>query len=416
MKKITSNIFVRGGVLLTVSSVVVNVSNYLFYVLTAKTIGPRGYGEIVTLFSYLTILSIPFSTIPSLLIRRLGYAGGVRLSVAKSFESWFLERLARWWFIIPLFFLVTFIIPPITNLRLSTSIILIFAVVVGVVASVYFSLLQGLRLFKESSILSVLTAFLKLSGVILVFFGLGSLNTIYVGIGISISIGVLYSYMVIKSLKVTSEKTTYTFKKGALSLITNRATLLTSASLLGITLIGNADITIVKRVFSDTQAGMYGAWSLFAKTIFYVLGPVNTLALIYFSAQETQRNQKKVMALTLIVLLIIGIGALFAYSTFTNHMIGIVLSKNFLDIAPVIPSAAIFGILYAGVNIMNTYFVAKKDNAQLVGFLTAPIYIGCLLLFGKTMGQVILINIFYASLLMGIFIFVFIRSNIKSYK
>ncbi len=381
--------------MLTISTVVVNVLNYFFHVLSARALGPDDYSEIVTLFSYLALFGIPFSTITPLLIRRLGYAGDSRIQVASAFESWFVSRIRHWWFLIPIAYSSVLLLPTLTNLKISTSIVLIFVITAGLISSVYFALLQGLQLFKESSIIAVITSFIKLGGVLFVFFGIGGLSIIYLGLGLSIVLGICYALLTIRKLKTFSKHTHYTFDKRAYMVLTDPSTIATTASLLGITLIGNADIAYIKRFFTDTDAGLYGAWSLFAKTILYVLSPISALSLVYFSAKETQHRQKIALIMTIGILFVSGVGAYIAYTLFSNDLIQVILSPKFISISPYLPKAALFGILYASVNILNNYFVAKKNKAQLIGIISSPLYIGALVLFGKTLDRVISINIIY---------------------
>ena len=399
--------------MLSVSTVIVNFFHYFFHVLSARAVGPVGYGEIVSVFSYLAIASIPFSTIPAMLIRRLGYAGKRRAEVARAIEIWALFKLKQWWLLAVVLFLLAFVIPSVTKLSLAASFILVFAVYFGLMNTVYMALLNGLQLFAEASIVAVISAGIKLSGAAIAFIGFAGLRGIYTGLGASILFGILYGRHILTHQKQHPKKT-YTFDRRLRSVLLETSTLLTSFSLLGIVFLGNVDIIYVKKFFPDDQAGIYGAWSLFAKTLFYFLGPINALTLIFFSAKETKKNQTKTMYAVLCLLVLTGISAWGLYTIFSRQLVAVILGKEFSVIAQLLPQAAIFGILYAACNIMNNYFVARKHKAQIVGFLAVPIYIVSLFFMGTSVQSIIQVNISYSAALAGAYIFIFLSSRYKT--
>lgn len=411
MNKLLNNVFIQGGIILTLSTVIVNVFNYIFHVLAARTLGPADYGEIVALFSYMAVLSIPFSTIPTLIIRRLGYAGIQRDKVAKAIDLWFSLRIRHWWLITLFFFSIMFVIPRITGLQFSTGVVLLFSVYFGLINSFYIAILTGLHFFKQVGISSMLTSFFKLVGVLAVFVGFGKLPTIYSWLGGSIILSILYAKSILHKIPKIEDKDAYVIDQRILKIIFSPATLLTSISLLGITLLGNLDIIIIKKIFLDSQVGMYGAWSLFAKTLFYILGPINALTLVVFSSEDKIRNQESAMGVIIGILTITGICAYIGFSYFGIYLVDIIFGNSFKTIVALLPKAALFGTFFSMSNILNNYFIARRHKAQVIGFIAAPIYVMLLLQFGTSIEAVIDVNIIYSSLLSAFYLLIYMYQS-----
>lgn len=405
--KLYNNKFVQGGILLTIVTFVTNLLSYLFYSLSAKAVGPVGYGEIITLISYLSILGIPMTIITTIIIRRLGFAGEHRDAVAVGFANWFVLKIKKWWFLIPLYFALVFVIPKFTNLYFSSSLTLLLMLFFGMIGTVYGAILQGAHLFVIFSLTAVITAVIKIAGVLLSLYGYGELEMIYAGLVFGLILGIIPAIIKINSLKSTISKTSYALNKKITTLVFTKSNLITLLSLVGISTLGNADIILAKKIFSSHDAGIYGAWSLFAKTVLYILGPVNALLLIFFSAKETTKDQKKIMGFLLISLLFFGIIMFVGYSTVSHLLVSVILSRRFVEIEPLMGQAAIFGITYATVTIINNYFIAKKSNLSLISIFALPFYVVALSTWGNNITSFININIIFTTSLTLIYFVAF---------
>ena len=69
IKRIWSNEFYQGGIIFTLASFVTSFMNYLFNVFAARGLGPSGYGEITTMFSYIAISSTPLAVLTTTIIQ-----------------------------------------------------------------------------------------------------------------------------------------------------------------------------------------------------------------------------------------------------------------------------------------------------------------------------------------------------------
>jgi O-antigen/teichoic acid export membrane protein len=412
-----NNKYIQGGTALMLSTVLINAVNYFFYILVAKTLGPQGYGEIVALFSYLALLGTPFAILSTLIIRRLGYAGEKRALVVQAFDKWFWERMKRLGIpILLVSLLVMPLIPKLTNLSDLSSWVLIAALLLGLLSMPYYGFVQGLHLFATYSLISVGSSVLKLSGAILVFIGIGDIRLVYGGFLMSLVFVFLSTVrMTRRQYHTTESKNPYEFQKNLRSILLQKNTLYAFISLVGITMIGNVDIFYVKKFMSAHDAGLYAAWGLFAKTILYFLGPINSMLLIFFSAKETKDTHRTVLNAVLLLLILVTSAAFFTYALFERQLIHLILSSKFDGLYGLLAQAALFGSAYSVVMIMNNYFLARKHRAQLLSFFSIPIYVVSLFLAGNSLQKVITVNIFYTCTLTLLYLGIYFQGSLSRF-
>src|SRR3990167_8342362 len=115
-KKIWQNEFFQGGIFYTTSSFFNHLMNYLFNFLAGRTLGPKGYAEISTLFSYTTIALVPTVVFSTFLIQKISASSLNQKIYTRSLERLFLNKIKKWWylFVIPIIFAP--LLPKFTNL------------------------------------------------------------------------------------------------------------------------------------------------------------------------------------------------------------------------------------------------------------------------------------------------------------
>ena len=146
LKRLWDNKFLKGGIFYTTAAFLVNLMNYLFNLIAGRSLGPQGYGELTTLFSYLSITTVPTVVFSNFIIQKI--AGATNNTIlAKSLENLFWEKLRRLFIFIILLFLLAPILSKLTNLSLFFSFCLILLFLLTIISSIYGSLLQGLQLF-----------------------------------------------------------------------------------------------------------------------------------------------------------------------------------------------------------------------------------------------------------------------------
>ena len=416
MKKIIINIlnnsFIKGGFFLTVSNFIVGLINYVFNVLTGRALGPEGYGEVATLFSYLTVVSIPVGIVGMLIVQKIGNSKNPEIYTVALFE-WLKLKLKKYWYISLLSLIILPFIPKLTNLKIETANTLYILVILSLIGAFYHSALTALHLFSSQSLFNILGATVKLSGALIAFWGFGSLRIILLMLIFSSIFQLILKFIFIsKKLKEQIGQTFDKIEKGILDIFKDRQLWYTSSATAVLTLLGNIDIIFVKRFFSAEDAGIFGAWSVFAKIILYVIGPLISLSFIFFSSRKNQEWHKPVFMMLLLFFIFSGVVANLGYGFFGREIIEMLFGKKFLPLLPYMEWAGLFGIGYVLMLFMMQYYLAKKSKITLIPAILFPIYLGFLFFYSKTLADVMLIDTLYTFIVTAIFLIIFFQERL----
>ena len=398
-RQLVKNKFIQGGLIFTIANFSISILNYFFNSLSAKALGPHGYGEIVALFSYQIIFSVPLAVTATIIIRRIGFAGKKKWLVASQFNRWFWKKTRKWFFVTLIISPLLIFLPRLTNLKPETVVFLIVITFLGFIGSYYGAVFQGLQLFLAISLLGTLGAIIKASGAFIAYLKFPNLLTIFSFLFFSSFIPIVIAAKVLQKKFVEKLKNTansYVLKKRLLAVLNNKHVFITALSLLSVNFIGNADVIYAKKFFSANQAGLYGAWILFAKIITYVVGPLNGLALIFFSDKENKKESKKIVYFILIFLSFTALIMYLFYYFFPQQLITIIFSAKFFTIKNLLPQAAIFGFFLAIITFLNTFFIAKQKKEALLIAYSAPFYLLAIFLFTSSFNKLVQINIIYS--------------------
>jgi O-antigen/teichoic acid export membrane protein len=130
----------------------------------------------------------------------------------------------------------------------------------------------------------------------------------------------------------------------------------------------------VKKYFTPLETGLYSSWSLFAKILFYLVGPIIQVVFVFFAENRKQKLQEQVLLISLGILLFVGVAGYIGYAFFGRFFILILFGNKYLSLLPYLGLAALFGSLYSALNFLNSYFLAKKSRFALILFFSLPLY------------------------------------------
>ncbi len=397
IKKFWNNELLKGGAIFTIASIFNNVLSYFFSILAARGLGPVGFGEITALFSYMTLFSVPMLVMSLVMIQKIASKGELSEHFSLSLEEWFLAKIKKWWILIIPFVLISPYIPRITNLSAMSGYFLILLTALAVVGGFYIAMLQGLKLLIWFSAVNLLSTVLKLSGAIFVYVGIDGLLTIMIFLTLASLLTILIPHMAIRKNVIPDKKHIVSkLNKRLLEAVFNKHVMVTSLSIVAITILNNADIIFVKKFFSAYEAGIYSSWTLFAKIILYLTGPLTTVSYIFFARSTTEKHHKKVLTASFGLLLAVASVSFLFYRYSSLFVIQIFFGNKFNAVAPYLTSASIFGSVYATIVFINNYFLAKKNNFSLILTVFIPVYILLLFLIPKTLASIISLNIYFS--------------------
>lgn len=409
--KILNNSFIKGGLFLTVSNFVIGFLNYVFNVLSGRALGPQEYAEIATLFSYLSVISIPFGIIGLLIIQKIGRSNN-QIEFTNNLYGWIIVKIKKFWYLgIPLL-LATPFLPNITNLKAETAYSLSLLIILTVVSTFYSSVLTALHMFTAQSIFTTIGAVIKLSGGVTAFFIFADLTVVLIMILLSSSVQLFLTLAyVIKKLNRKVKTNNFKINKRIIDVLKDNQLWYTASVTLVLTLIGNIDIITVKRFFTPEEAGVFSAWSLFGKIILYIFGPLMSLSFIFFSSKKYEAWHRIFFISIFLFLCISGFIFYAGYSLFGREIITLILGKKFLNVLPFMEWASLFGVGYVLMVFMMQYFLSLKSKICLAPLLFLPIYGVILLFFAKSLYQVMLLDIAYTILSALVFLVAFFKDK-----
>lgn len=389
VKKIITNPLISGSSIIFIGSFVTNIFSYLFNLSMGRMLPAKEYGLLISLTSFLIMLTI-FSVAFSNIFAKFS----ARYEVREEFGK--LRHLiitgSKYVFIISSTFLLllvflTGIIGDFLHIENNTLVIAIFfAAFLSMFGSIPAGVLQGTMRFYMNSFLGIMQSVIKLVvAVLLVFLGFqvfGAVISILISTAIVVAVGYLIIIKYLRKQKGKNEDIS-SFRKE----FTHYTYTFILASL-GITLLGNTDIILVRHFFQETVSGQYAALSLMGKAIFYLLMPIN---FVFFPliAQKKERNEKlfSTVLLTSGIVFVSSIAISFVYFTFPGLILKVFFpAPEYQMLKPYLGLFSLYILIFSLVNIMNSFFLSIGKTKVYIFTLVAAI------------GQIILITFFHNSL------------------
>lgn len=408
--KILSNRYFKGSFYLTFANIIISFLNYFFNTLSARYLGPADYSEIATLFAYLVILTIPFQVVTPLIIKKLGKATENREKIALRIEAWFVKQIKKYFYLVIPLSLSIIVLPSFTNLKIETSVALVAGILITFLSLIYMAFLQGLHLFLVVSIITVSATLIKFTGsVLVIFFPILSIPLLTITLGLFFSLIIPFIYL--RLINRIHKSRISINENHLLTILFRKQTIYTLLSIFGITLLANLDIIFVKKYFSAEQAGLYSAWNLFSKIVLYLIGPIMGLSLIYFSDIKHNKLHRRALYFLVFLFSCLGILVYLLYTLFGQELILILFGSKFLSIGKYLPLAALFGLLYSLITLLNNYLLIKNPKMAILVFILTPIYIGLFYFLGKTISSIVWLNIYYSGLVFITYLMAIILNN-----
>ncbi|HLD26634.1 MAG TPA: hypothetical protein VJB63_01620 [Patescibacteria group bacterium] len=413
LKLILGNTFTQGSLFLTFSTFIVYISNYIFNFLIGHYLGPVGFGEITSLFSYQYISMVPILVLTTIIIQKIGGSENP-YSTCKDVEYLFWNKIKKWWWIGLIGAVILPFLPNLTNLSPLVSLSLFPLFILGFFTSFYTGALQGLHLFFAFSAIAIIAAFVKLLGAVAVAFNIDGITIIIVFLLTSSLYTCIASYR--KYKHVVHKKNPHTkssLNYSLIALIKNRHTYYTLFSVLSLTFFNNADVIFVKKYFSAFDSGIYNAWSLFAKIIWYVLTPLLLISFIYFSNKKKYIYHSKIFIGVLLFICIVGILSYVGYTFLSPWLSLFLLGEKFITVNPYLSKAALFGTFYSIIVFINNYFLARKNPMVLLMPILVILYCSMLFTLKKSIPSIVQFNLTFSFIAVIIHIGAYIQQSLK---
>jgi len=358
LRRIARSDFVRHGLIIFASSMIVNVLGYLYHSLNSRRLGVEAYGVLSALnAAYMISLFVP-AILSTVVVK---YAAEFRALEDAEHLSALGRSVTKYVGAAAAIAIVAgslLVIPAgrflhITDLWSIELIALVigFSMLLGVLRGV----LQGVENFRGFAASTMLESLLKTAlGVGLVYAGFGVVGALG---------GWLTGTIIALGFTLWAVLWPHRDKARVPLLLDVRRLVKTSAnvalSILLITSLGYSDVLLVKHYADPTTAGLYGALSLSGKMLFFLVAFVPTVVLPKASRRAAGGASPLPLLLLAVgsVVVLAGSG-LFLYFAFPATIVTLLAGKAFASAAPLVFPYGIATIFLAILNAVVFYKMA----------------------------------------------------------
>ncbi len=391
----------------------INLTNYLYHLITARILGPNDYGTLDSLVSLIAQLSIPFGVISTVIIRYVSAFKGQNRT--KTIESFFWKTNKKLLIIsLPLLILVFLVAPSITNFLHLPSIILFlligFYFIIGLFPTLWKSFVQGLSRFKELIIINLAEGIFRLVlTAALLLLGWGLLGAVLPFFAMVV-LSVILTLFLVKDL-LRGEKNQAIPEKKEIFIFT----LPVFFTNLGVTSLITSDVILAKHFLPPTDAGLYAALSTLSKIIFFAAVPVVSVLFPIISETHAAKQEigKVIIKGFLLLGLIVG-GGLIIFGFFPGMMILKLFGKSYLPAEGfVIYFGLIMGLYTFSFTLLNIFLALKSVKPSIFVCIAALFQIILIVFFHSSIVEILHTLILIHTLLFTCLLLYFILNEEK---
>jgi len=391
------NPFLRNSSILFAGTMIANVLNYIFHLVVGRMVSPSAYGEIESLISLLTIISVPAGTLTLIATK---YAADMKatqdFSGTYKLSKYLTNKVLMYG--APLFLVFLLCTPLVQNflkIESSVPILLLWGVMFfSFLSAATSGILTGWQKFTNTSLVGVLSTSLKLLAVLL-FLKLGFTVSGVLG---SFILSTLFIYLAnLFLLKRFFQRNTQGKQEETVMTFSDMKSYVVPAfyGTLSIAILGNIDMIFSKHHLEATASGEYGALSVAAKTIFFVTGVLTTV-LFAMSAEENKQGKKGSHTFRLAVGLtaFVAFGSIIFFSLFPEFVVSMLFGEKYLAVSHLLPWFALAAGVYSLANLFLQYLLSLHETRVTLFFLAlAGLEILTLFFFGGSFYAIISITI-----------------------
>lgn len=350
--KITAfNGIIKSSSLLFLASIVVNVCNLLFWLFMVRNLNPIDYGVLNALFSLFMILSLPSSTIQTVVAKFVAQLYGKNeIRQVKGFGIHFGKRVFVAG-ILSLGFFILFSQAMGNFLKISqASLVVLTGVIIfiALLSPLTVGILQGSQRFFAMSVNGIIGSFLKLIlGAIFVILGFKVMGAL-AGFGLAVAIALAVSFFQIpREVVMSKENSSAQFRMGSVYQYGVPVFL----SLLSWMILTNADVILVKHFFSPIDAGSYSVAQMVGKIILFLPSVIGVVLFPKISEAFSQGKPtlpllKKGLSITAFLCVAASIFCVL----FPDFVLKILTGKQNIDSVRLVPYFCVAMTFYAMVN------------------------------------------------------------------
>jgi len=393
LKNLITHPLISGSTIIFIGSMLANVFAYLFNLSMGRLLTVQDYGLLTSLVSIVSLFAIFQGSLSGIFTR---FAARFKANDnTKAFSSLLLNGM-KFTFIIAavifIFFAVSLIfLPSFLKVQNPLLLIIVFATIFfSIFSSIAFGVLQGEMKFYLLSFLNALGPFLKIAlGVLAILVGLKIFGVI-VGIFLSVFIPTLIAFAFVLK-KHPFQRNNGVDETDFVKEFKNYSFYFFLATL-GITIISNTDIILVRHFFNETISGQYAALSLMGKAIFYVTSPIY---FVFFPLITHKREKNESVLNTLLlaasIVVLCSVGLSFVYFLFPHFVLSIFFpAQAYAILAPYLGPYSLYILLFSLAYLFNNYFLSiGETKIYKFNLFAGAFFVLFIVLFHQSLYQVI---------------------------
>ncbi|MBI4137410.1 oligosaccharide flippase family protein [Candidatus Roizmanbacteria bacterium] len=402
LQTVLANTIIKGASYVFIGSFAANVFNYFFHLITGRMLGPEQYSVVAALLS----LSYVFG-FPSLIISTVTTRKTAELAALKDFRA--INGVLRFVFrgltvfaVVMTILFMAFQETIAEFLKIEDShlvVVLGASLIISYFSTVGLAALQGMLRFVSYAIVNAVSGLFKdLFALIAVVAGYGAGGVVWSLLVTSVATTIVTA---VPLLDVVKTKPKNHLIKGT----SIASTLWVSSAFIGMGLMINMDVLIVKHYFLPLEAGLYAGLATMGKIVLFLSTPIATV-LLPVSTQKHARGHSTVKELSLAMgaVILLSLFIITAFIVLPEFSIFLMYGKDYYAISPYLWAMGAYFLFY---NICFTfihYFISIKRYRILTApLIIAVLQVGLLVIYHETFTQIITTLVVTAFLLSFIF-------------
>ncbi len=394
------------------STTIANAGSYFYHFLTGRILGPVDYGTLSSLISLTYFLTLPTTVLNLLIVKKTAVLKeGKGFSGAAEFYYWLdqeIKKFGVWGLLILLlasrlianFFHYYSIIPVI-----FIGIFSLFSLFVGVNSSV----LLGFLAFKEFSYISVFQSLGKLIiCIILLVLGFGVTGAV-LSLPVSMILTYFISFLLMQKL----------FKRKNIDVVARSQEIKTiigeslpiAVSIVALTSFYTTDLLLVRHFLPAFEAGLYASLANLGKIIFFASATFSQVMFPVISGRWVKKeNCRRPFLLSFLGVLAISASLSLIYFAFPKIIMVSFYGHRYLAIAPLMGIFSVFMILYSLISLTINFYLAISRTKILSFVMLAALAQGIMIfIFHQNILQIIWVNIGVLSFLLVVLLLPFVK-------
>ncbi len=345
---------VHAGAIVLVGVLSLNLGNYVFHLIAARSLGPALYGDLATLIAISGLIALPLGGVQVWVARYVAHYTAVGDEAA---AHWFVRRAMTYTAIGGVAMTIVFLALA-WPLKHALGIASIAAVALTAlttlpasVAPITWGLAQGLQRFRLIAVAYTASASARVTLLVLAFAAGLSVGGAMLATVASMIVALGVPLWVLRQWASPAPASGRRVERRDAA----RSLLPVILGLLAITALTSVDVVVAKTALSDDEAGIYGSASLVGRVILYLPAAIITVLLPRVAARAADRvDTIDILRRSVLVTLAFCSLTTVVYAAGGSTIVRIAFGSDYADAAGLL---WLFGIAMTGFALLNVLLV-----------------------------------------------------------